>query len=388
VARRKAQRTAGALRTRPTLAGGLFLAVTLLVGVAAVRSAAPLLVGVFGAMFGVLHVSLWLGRRGVAAVDVRRNVPARAWQHQTVHLGYDLRNLRRRHCFGLRVDEQAPRGVQSAGGYCLYLPPGGSFRAGARFTAARRGRVELGRLRLASRFPFSLATATRDFDQPAALIVWPARGRLTAPLLRGGAVTSSRAAPSQASGGQDEFFGLREYRSDDNPRWIHWRKSAGREAPVVREMARPLPEVLWVILDTGAPAASAANDARVEKMLRFAATLVDHAFARGYQVALALSGADGACVLSPAGGRGHRRRLLDALATAETRRPCRLDAVVAGVRPRQVRDAQVVVVTGRAGRAAAALGPAFRAACRHVTVLSADRLDEVFEDAAAAPEGA
>jgi uncharacterized protein (DUF58 family) len=235
-------------------------------------------------------------------------------------------------------------------------------------------------VRLGTAFPLGLVAARRDFLAPASVVVWPARGRLKRGLLLGGAVETSRSAPSPSSGGQDEFFGLREYRSGDNPRWIAWRRSAARPTPVVREMARPLPEVLIVVLDTFCRGAGA-DPAIREKLIRFAGTLIDHALSRGYLVGLALGRKDGATFHRPAPGRGQLCALLDALADVEERVEATLEAALACIGAPAARSAIVVVVTpdpdwqpGGAGKKAIPFG------CRRLLVVHPRNLDEFFED--------
>jgi len=369
-------------RCRLTRPGWLFLTVAVLVGLAASQSqAAAFTYVIFGVMIAALLASLVLARRIVSAVTVRRDVPERVWQNQTVHLAYHLRNVRRRGaCLALSVEEVCPDELHSAAGFCVHVPPRAVFRAGARFVARKRGRIQLSAVNISTGFPFGLITASRTVAVPASLVVWPALGKLKRRLLAGGAVEISSAPPSGASGGQDEFFGLREYRPGDSPRWIHWRRSAGKATPVVREMARALPEVLWVVLDTFMPRRSGAAERRRERMLRFAATLIDHALSRGYLVALALAYGDGARTLAPAEGRGQRSALLDALADVDANTRTRLDETIGSLPRDQLRQGQVVVVAPSAkGLATAPLG-ALRAACRSVTVVTDRELPLVFED--------
>lgn len=378
------------VRYRLSAAGWLFLCVSALVGLAAViNRQAPLMFVLFGVMMGVLYVSAVLARRMVAGVQVRREVPARVWQHRSVPLVYDLRNPRKRlHCLGLQIDEVAPGGIESASGYCVHLPPGTVFRSGGRFAARVRGRISFRGVTLSTRFPFGLVVAGRTFEEPASVVVWPARGTLKARLLRGGAVEVSSAAPSGVQGGQDEFFGLRDYRPDDNPRWIHWRRSAARAVPVVREMSRALPDILWVILDTFRPDTSAASADRREKMLRFAATLIDRAFARGYQVALALAQESGPVVFPPRSGRGQRTRLLDALADVDANPTHRLAATVAGIKRAMLKNSQVLVLSPHAGRPDAQALAALHGAGRHMEVIGGDQLDAFFADSPVGQEDA
>lgn len=365
---------------RMTSAGWIFLGVAVLVGLAAVKTQnRPLMFILFGGMFGAVHASAFLSRGMLWAVHVIQKCPSRVWQNQTVHVGYFLRNTRKRGAaLALRLSQIAPQGVDSAFGYCAHLPSGGSFRAGARFVARLRGRFEFGGLTIASSFPFGLIDARRVFRRKDALVVWPARGRLTRQLLHRGAVEVSRAAPSRDSGGQDEFFGLREYREGDNPRWIHWRRSAGRAQPVLREMARPQPDILWLLLDTRLTEMSFAEVDRRERVLRFAATLVEYAFFRGYQVGMALAYSGGPRVFRPAGGRGQRHQLLDALADVDTHTSRPLGETLAALGPRDLTEAQVVAVTGdtQAGGGLTAV----RFACRHLTVIPPGAVEQYFED--------
>ncbi len=369
------------VRLRLTLAGWLYLLVAILVGVAAVKSEAPLAYIVFGGMMGSLMVSGSVAHRGVGGVRLRRDLPDRVWQNTTIHLGYYLKNVRRRSaCLGVRVEEIAPEGVESLAGFCLQIAPRTSFRAGARLVAHRRGRVEFRRVRVLTTFPFGLVRAYRTFELPGSFVVWPARGTLMRQLLMRGAVETSTFAPSMVSGGQDEFFGLREYRPGDSPRWIHWRKSASHREPVLREMARPLPEMLWVILDTFLEDLSDLAAHRRERMLRFTATLVDYAFSRGYRVGLAMSRTDGPRVWTPAPGRGQRRKLLDALAEADANTVHRLAATVAALPIPALRTAQGVVVSADEARLRRAPLDDIRRAARRLTMISEAQLDGVFED--------
>ncbi len=55
--------------------------------------------------------------------------------------------------------------------------------------------------------------------------------------------------PSNHSGSDGEFYGIREYRSGDSPRFIHWRTSAKRNVLVVKQLERLEDVTLHVVLD-------------------------------------------------------------------------------------------------------------------------------------------
>lgn len=375
---RSAKSRGPACRLALTGGGWIFLAVTLAVAAAAAKSQSAMLFIIVGTMVGAMVASAILARRMVRSVDLEREVPRQAWQNQTVHLGYYLRNTRARSCLALSLEELPVEGIERTSGFCAHLPPRGTFRSGARFVARRRGRVALAGVRVFSRFPFGLVTGRRVIDGKASLVIWPARGAVTQRMLHRGAVEVSSGPPTQATGGQDEFFGLRDYRSDDNPRWIHWRRSANRPVPVVREMCRPRPEMLYIVLDTRLGDGSPSSWTQRERMIRFTGTLIEHALSRGYQVGLALAWGGRCHVYPAAAGRGQMHLLLTALADIDDATSLPMVRTVAALRRQSLDESQVVLVAA-AGIDRAVLRT-LRSGCREATVVTGDRLGDVFED--------
>ncbi len=370
------------IRSRLTGSGWLLLTVAGIIFIVGLNNQISLVFVLFGCMIGALHISVMVGRRMLSGVQLRREIPTRVWQNQTVHLGYYLRNTRRRGaCLGISIEEIG-EGIECAGAYCTHIAPQTVFRAGGRFAAARRGRFRMRNVRLATLFPFGLVRVRKTIPQDTQLVIWPATGQLKMQLLHLGAADLSQSAPSQATGGQDEFFGLREYRTDDNPRWIHWRRSASRTVPVVREMSRPLQEVLWVILDTEwTPEALAHGGSGAEKFIRLAATLVDHGLSRGYHVGLALAQGPKAVALPASAGRGQHRLLLDALSDVSLGANAPLATTLSALDGRSIKDAVAVLITSRPGMPGVSLGGP-----RRLTVVHAGNLDSVFEDQPPAAE--
>ncbi len=378
--KRKSRRRRGRQDYTATLPGLLFLGALLLIAVSAVNTQRALLFLILGLMLGAFFLSVAVSRRMVSAVAVIRDMPARTFANRVVYLGYYLRHRRRRGpVIGLELAEvHPPAQLESVGAYCLFLPAGAAFKSGSRFVARQRGRLELTRMRVSTRFPFSLLRAQRDVVQEDSMLVWPALGRLkTAPLLDGAAEVSD-AAPSQVRSGADEFFGLRDYRQGDNPRWIHWKRSASTGAPVVREMSKPRPDVLYVAMDTQLSDGSVEQDRLRERLIRFAATLIDYAFHREYRVGLAVAYSKTALGVPAAAGRGHRTTLLDVLGEIDRNTEIDFARTLSAMPRRFLRDAHVVAIGPDARRLKAV--DALRGACRRLTVVTGENLQELFED--------
>ncbi len=385
---------------RLTFAGLLFVVLFLLVGTAAVNTQRAMLFVMFGLMLAAFFYSLFATRRMLMAVDVHRDMPQRSFASRVVHLSYSLRQLRKSAgpAIGLELEEMSPPAQwEGASAYCLYLPAAGSFQSGSRFVVHDRGKYTLTRMRLSTAFPFRLVRGNRYFAQEDSLMVWPALGTLKVDLFQRGAAEVSDFAPSQVGSGADEFFGLREYRQGDNPRWIHWKRSAAKQSPVVKEMSRPRPDVLYIILDTQL-SASAANarsrdsaktkpgqpseeHATREKLIRLAATLTEQAFRREYRVGLATAYSSRPVCLPAGAGIGQRIAVLDALACIDDNREIGLARLIAAIPARLLQFAQVVVIAQDKDRlqGLTALG----AACQHAQTITPEQVDAIFDDAVA-----
>ena len=114
-------------------------------------------------------------------------------------------------------------------------------------------------------------------------------------------------------GGTDEFYGVKEYRHGENPRWIHWKRSARTGVLVTKEMTVVAPPRIIILLDTFQRQMTADEIARVEKTIAMAGSLASHALEAGLMVGL-LAWSDEWIVIPPNRGKRHRRDVLAALA--------------------------------------------------------------------------
>ncbi len=119
----------------------------------------------------------------------------------------------------------------------LALPPlvnGKSLRIQHSFTPFARGNLVLRGFWLARTDPLGLCRRLHFVELPAALVVLPAIKTIAVP-----AIPSARHAQEQmsasSSGDGEEFVGLRQYRSGDSPRMIHWKSMARLGFPVVKQ---------------------------------------------------------------------------------------------------------------------------------------------------------
>jgi uncharacterized protein (DUF58 family) len=116
-------------------------------------------------------------------------------------------------------------------------------------------------------------------------------------------------------GGQDEFYGVKEHRSGENPRHIYWRRSARTGVLVAKEMTQVAPPRLLLVVDTYVDPGhrTIQHQADVERAIAMAASVASQALEEGMSVGLFCWSGEWT-VLAPARGKRHRRDLLAVLA--------------------------------------------------------------------------
>ena len=187
-------------------------------------------------------------------------------------------------------------------------------------------------------FPFNVIRKAVIFIQPQQALIYPHLYRINRRLLnRLSNVEVAGRHQTDRRGGYEEFYGLREYRPGDSLKMIDWRRSAKAGEMVAREMTKPAPPRMMVLLDLSEPepdheAAAGlirksrrkrnspaeesrltAHQLREEQSISLAASLICDGYLHGYQVGLAVKGPP--CpIYPPHHSLPHRARLFETLA--------------------------------------------------------------------------
>lgn len=171
--------------------------------------------------------------------------------------------------------------------------------------AARRGWLELPRVRLSTRYPLGLFVAW-SYPRPALrCLVYPRPGEFPLPPALPAAASGER----QGDAGQEDFAGFRPHQPADSPRHVAWKAVARDPAGgplLVKQFAGGAASELWLDRDL----LPAGIDP--ESGLSILTGWVLAAEAAGLAYGLRLVDSE----LAPASGEGHRRRCLEALALA------------------------------------------------------------------------
>jgi uncharacterized protein (DUF58 family) len=284
---------------RPTRDGWWCLGAAVGLGFAAVNTGNNLLYLLASLLLALIVVSGILSEQSIRGLHLRPALPEELYAARPVRLGARVLNRKRWLPSYSVALEAGHRRL-----YIARLGAGEERLVTWEATFAARGRQRLPGMRLLTLFPFGLFVKAGRIGLDDEVIVFPVVRPLDSAWRRRLATSGARALHRRGRG--HDLYSLREYRTGDDYRLIHWRSSAKAGALIVRELAaETAPNTRIVLVGDGTR-----NAARLEAAMSEAASLAVHLLGAGAAVELAGPG-----VHVPRGhGRAHQRRLLTALA--------------------------------------------------------------------------
>jgi uncharacterized protein (DUF58 family) len=168
----------------------------------------------------------------------------------------------------------------------LRVAAGETELAGYAFEPPRRGLIELGSMRVVTRYPFGLIEKGYTLYEPDEAVVYPRLlDQVSAPPVQ---PVVGDAAPIHRTGRGSEFAGsVRFYREGDEARDIHWKRTASRGEIVVREHEQDTSALVTLHIDNVVPSGLADESEwreRFEHSISEVATVASVYLARGASV--------------------------------------------------------------------------------------------------------
>jgi uncharacterized protein (DUF58 family) len=222
---------------RFTRQGRFYVLVTLGVGAAALNTGNNLLYLVLGLLLSLVILSGVLSDLVLFSIVPSRSLPARAHAKSPFLVELTLTNHKRwLPSFSIEVEDVAAGVPTERLCYFLRVEPEGERRAVYRRRTEERGLLRFEQLVLRTSYPFGLFEKSLRYVAPAELVVYPELepDRLG---LRS-AEARSDGESEQRAGLGTEPLGVREYRTGDEARSVHARRSASLGTLVVKETAR------------------------------------------------------------------------------------------------------------------------------------------------------
>ncbi len=309
------------VRRRPSLdfslTGLVYCSMMMFMGLAAINSQANLLFGVFGLMIGILFVSGWISRRVLRGLRMSRKIPEHLVVGEVVAITYEVKNTK----FFWPSLSVTIAELDGAEGftrqpicYVLHAAARNQAVVPVEVIPTRRGLYELGRHQLSTSFPFGFIKRAIERREHETVAIFPALAKVNPKVIKL-CLSAEKTGPTirPRRGGLDEFYGVKEYRAGENPRWIHWKRSARTGVLVSKEMTQVSPPRLMLLVDTFITERSLQEHILVERSVAIAASLANDALAQGLSVGLCAWSGHWVAI-APNRGKRQRRDLLATLA--------------------------------------------------------------------------
>lgn len=327
-------------KIRLTREGWIYVIILVFISIGAVLRNVNLLILLSGMMVAPLILSWRLCIRTLLDLDLSRNLPPWVHARQKLDVEWKCTNNRKRSPSWsmsiqdfLRVsEEEKPKKSTSVKALIPQINPGQTEYAAYRCLFPQRGVYYIGPAIVSTTFPMGLVRGSFEAGQVTEVYVAPLIGTLTP--------TWDRRLQSDACGSlamrrrrgmeEDEFYGLRQWRSGDSTRQIHWRATAKHGEPIIKQFDQKSDRDFALAIDLYAPSlgdnvgfADESEKEKIEQALCFSATVFSklHKAVQG-KVAVAVCGEE-SYLLSDQNNRelvsGIMQNLASAKAGADTK---------------------------------------------------------------------
>jgi uncharacterized protein (DUF58 family) len=363
--RRFARSLLGALgpteRSILTREGLIYFGISLTLLVAGLIHQVNLILLVFTLAAGPFVASIFSGRPMLRQLGVVRRAPSYVFAGDPLVIDYALENGRRWNtALALFIEDSLIPADRTVPGATTITPraffprvPGQErVRLQWKSPSPRRGRYRFRDLDIGTRSPFGIVEHRVTIPLADELLVYPRIGQLTRRwfLVQRQATENRRGQRHDRSAQQIEYHGLRDYRSGDSPRWIHWRTSARRGELMVKEFEQQNEQDLAILVDPWLPRTKATYEQReaVEQAISFAATVcLETCRHQGRRLLLGWTGPSPEVRHGPASVK-LLHELLEQLAILRAASEGGLAELLDVLPPAVLREAMIIVVSTRA----------------------------------------
>jgi uncharacterized protein (DUF58 family) len=220
----------------------------------------------------------------------------------------------------------------------------------------KRGEYAWGDLQIQQRGPWGLAWRSWTIPAAQTVAVYPDLVGLRSLSIKLAIQSTGNVRQRQRLGIGTEFAELREYAIGDDPRFIDWKATARRSAPLIRVLEPEREQSLIVLLDRGRlMTANVKGLSRFDWGLNATLSLALAGLHRGDRVGVGVFDRTMHTWIAPTGGRPHLQHLLEKLTPIQ---PALLESdylgAVTTVATQQHRRALVVVITDIVDKTASA----------------------------------
>ncbi len=240
-----------------TIPGQMILVSGLVVGFYSMILVQNPLIIVSFMIFSIYVIDLFFGLLWRPSLEITREIPRRARAGTPFKIEYQIKNRRKMACWDLSIDSlKLRRGLShfSPPASIEYLAPGEKKQLSSYFISKKRGRHLIASPIAESSFPFGLIKWSCSSMQPQQILIYPGFEPLMSIELPSGVKFQKQSFSMVSKIGESmDFLGCREFRTGDNPKFIHWRSTAKKGTLIVREFREECLSRIALIVDTYSP---------------------------------------------------------------------------------------------------------------------------------------
>lgn len=240
-------------RNRVTPAGAAFIFAVAIVSAVAFLSANNLLFLILAAMVSALMMSGFIGRLGLAGLELDLLLPQHTSARRTVRVGVRLKNVKTwMPSFSVHLAfSRSPGGPREPILYFPMIPGGASIEEPTELYFPRRGSYEERTFQFSTRFPFGFAERREEVTIHHEIVVYPCLD--PQPGFERVLAEVNDAITTMERGQGSDFYRIRPYDASDSARHVDWKATAHTGALQVREFARPRDHAVVIYLDLNVP---------------------------------------------------------------------------------------------------------------------------------------
>ena len=281
-------------------------------------------------LLAILTVDLIIGFVFRPKLTIKRDVPKRVRAGNMIRVDYTVSNLRNLPAWNIHLDPIHQQGwirLEADIASLDTIPGRETIKMSAFLQSGQRGEYILKPSFASSDFPFGIIKWTCRKDSKQRILVYPSYQPLNSVQLPVNSRFQKEGVSLVSSVGESmEFHACREFRTGDNPKYIHWPSTARKNELIVREFQEEYLCRIALIVDTFIPSKSSFFKLSTKKFIpEFEAALsltaaLSHYLAHGdYIVDIFAAGSD---VYHFKGGRSLAQldQILDILACLEPNR--------------------------------------------------------------------
>lgn len=222
---------------KPTRDGVGFILLTLAIGTAAINTGNNLLYLILAMMLSMIIISGILSEGCLKEIEVERRFP----QHLFASISFPLRvgiTNRKRFLSSFSIVLKEAAKLSGPGEASLFrIPPRHTSYTSYTACFEKRGRHILEGFILSTLFPFGFFIKTLKKSSPCEVIVYPRMDKLTESLKEDLSILGT-ATESKDKGKGATLYNIRDYRTGEDSRSIHWKSSARQSRLMIKEFEK------------------------------------------------------------------------------------------------------------------------------------------------------